>query len=110
MEFTPYILSNMTLHADENKKLSIKNLLKCIRSDFDKVNGKEKHSDSSSTSDCLMSALAMFGLKMPSLLHFDNHRYDDTISHNLKTLYGIENPPSDSYMRERLEPLKSART
>src|ERR1700738_929826 len=95
----------MTLHAKEEKKLSIKSLLEYVRSNFDKVIGKEKHRDSSSTSDCLMSALAMFSLKMPSLLHFDNHRYDDTISHNLKTLYGIENPPSDSYMRERLDTL-----
>ena len=95
----------MTLHVNENKKLSIKKLLEFVKMDFNKVNGKEKHKDSSSTSNCLMSALAMFSLKMPSLLHFDNHRYDETISHNLKTLYGVENPPSDSYMRERLDPL-----
>jgi hypothetical protein len=63
----------MALHANEGKKLSIKSLLEYVRRDFDKVNGKEKHRDSSSTSDCLMSALAMFSLKMPSLLHFDNH-------------------------------------
>jgi hypothetical protein len=40
-----------------------------------------------------------------SLLHFDNHRYDDVIHHNLKTLYQLENLPSDTYMRERLDPI-----
>jgi hypothetical protein len=95
----------MPSHANENKDLSIKSLLNCVKSCFDRVIGIEKHADSSTTSNCLMSALAMFSLKMPSLLHFDNHRYDDIISHNLKSLYGVENPPSDSYMRERLDPI-----
>jgi hypothetical protein len=95
----------MTIHSNLDKKLSIKNLLNAIKDDFDKVDGKEKHRDSSSTSDCLMSALAMFSLKMPSLLHFNNHRNDEIINHNLKVLYGIQNPPSDTYMRERLDPI-----
>lgn len=89
----------MTLHCNENKDLSIKSILGTIRSCFDQVVGIEKHVDSSTTIDCLMSALAMFSLKMPSWLHFDNHRYDDIIYHNLKTLYRVENPPSDTYMR-----------
>jgi hypothetical protein len=95
----------MPSYADENKDLSIKSLLNCTRSCFNQVIGIEKHADSSTTTDCLMSALAMFSLKMPSLLHFDNHRYDDVIHHNLKTLYQVENPPSDTYMRERLDPI-----
>jgi hypothetical protein len=95
----------MHSHANENKDLSIKSLLNAVKSCFDQVVGIEKHADSSTTTNCLMSALAMFSLKMPSLLHFDNHRYDDIISHNLKSLYGVENPPSDTYMRERLDPI-----
>lgn len=57
-----------------------------------------------SLSDCLMFALAMFGLKYPSLLQFDRSVHqEEIIKHNLKTLYGVENTPCDTYMRERLD-------
>ena len=40
--------------------------------------------------DYLMSGLAVFGLKYPSLLQFDGGRGDEVARSNLKTLYGIE--------------------
>jgi len=56
--------------------------------------------------DATMSALAVFGLKFPSLLQFDQHRASEpTLRHNLSTLYGVENAPCDSQMREILDPL-----
>ncbi len=39
-----------------------------------------------SLTDCLMSALAVFGLKFPSLLQFDENRDTDVIKHNLHSL------------------------
>ena len=51
--------------------------------------------------DALMSGFAMFSLKCPSLLDYDKPRADA----NLKTIYGIQCPPCDSYMREVLDPL-----
>jgi hypothetical protein len=51
--------------------------------------------------DCLMSALAVFGLKFPSLLGFDQRKNEEIIKHNLQTLYQIEKVPSDTTM-ERL--------
>ena len=56
-----------------------------------------------SFADILMSALAVFGLKFPSLLQYDQHRH--TLDRNLLSLYHIAQPPSDSYMRERLDEL-----
>ena len=58
--------------------------------------------------DHLMSGLAVFGLKYPSLLQFDRDRHDTAglISSNLQTLYGIERAPSDTFMRERLDTVK----
>lgn len=59
--------------------------------------------------DCLLSACAMFSFKFPSLLQFDDICRDEHdedkkgILHNLKTLFGIEQVPSDTYMRERLD-------
>ena len=63
-----------------------------------------------STTDCLMSALAMFGLKYPSLLQFDKEaRAEQTIlRHNLAKLYGVQNVPCDTRMRERLDGLDVA--
>ena len=54
-----------------------------------------------SLADALMSAFAMFCLKDPSLLAFDERRSD----RNLKALFGIGQIPSDTQMREILDPL-----
>jgi hypothetical protein len=56
-----------------------------------------------SFTDVLMSGLAVFGLKFPSLLKYDQNRH--TLDHNLLSLYHITQPPSDTYMRERLDEL-----
>jgi hypothetical protein len=50
-----------------------------------------------------MSGLALFGLKFPSLLQFDQGFDDDAAKHNLKTLYQVDRVPCDTYMRERLD-------
>ena len=50
-----------------------------------------------------MSALAVFGLKYPSLLQFDETYEEATIRHNLKTLYKVNKAPSDTYMRKVLD-------
>lgn len=56
--------------------------------------------------DYLMSALAVFSLKYPSLLAFDGAVHDDNNVHsNLRNLYRAENVPSDSGMRKRLDEL-----
>jgi len=51
--------------------------------------------------DALMSAFAMFSLKDPSLLAFDQRRNDE----NLQSVYRIENIPCDTYLRTILDPL-----
>ena len=55
--------------------------------------------------DHLMSGLALFGLKYPSLLQFENDRREEATRANLKALYGIERAPSDTRFRERLDEL-----
>ena len=56
-----------------------------------------------SFTDVLMSGLAVFGLKFPSLLKYDQYR--DVLDGNLLNLYHINRPPSDTYLRERLDEL-----
>lgn len=50
-----------------------------------------------------MSGLAVFGLKFPSLLKFDEHRDEEIIKNNLRSLYHVKQTPSDTYMRERCD-------
>ena len=53
-----------------------------------------------------MSGLAVFSLKMPSLLQFDRQTRsgeDPVQARNLRSLFGVETPPSDSWMRKRLD-------
>ena|SRR5579871_4114805 len=89
-------------HPKEKKALSMKGLLANIRDIFSKIPRAVKRQTISLT-DCLMSALAMFGMKSPSLLAFDGPKLGDTIRHNLQTLYEVTNPPSDTHMREVLD-------
>lgn len=97
----------------ERKTLSTKGLLKLIKSHFDTIQpekvktlGKRKKI---TISDSLMSALAMFSLKAPSLLAFNDIRNEPIVGNNLKNLYGIEYAPSDTHMREELDQISSDR-
>lgn len=53
------------------------------------------------------SAYAMFQMKMPSMLRFDNGRQDPVQAHNLETLFDVTNArvPCDTYLREMLDPI-----
>ena len=53
--------------------------------------------------DGLMSAAAMFALKYPSMLQFCDE--SPSIGHNLKVLYQVGQVPSDTAMREILDPV-----
>jgi hypothetical protein len=52
-----------------------------------------------------MSGLAVFGLKYPSLLKFDEERHEGRVRHNLSRLYGVERAPCDTQLREILDPV-----
>jgi hypothetical protein len=89
-------------HYQEKKALSTAGLLNNVKDIFDKISNNSR-ANTISISDCLMSALAMFSLKAPSLLAFDKQKQDKIVSHNLRSLYKIENVPCDTYMREVLD-------
>lgn len=89
------------------KYLSIAGLLETVHNTFKKIKSPKTRATRVkpiTIADCLMSGVAMFGLKYPSLLQFNNDYYsDERIRHNLKHLYSVEQAPSDTYMRERLD-------
>lgn len=80
----------------------MKGLLGKVREIFAKIPRTMKR-ETISLADCLMSALAMFGTKAPSLLAFDGPKLEETVKHNLKTLYAVNKAPSDTRMREVLD-------
>ena len=87
------------------KDLCADALISDIHRYFQKIPDPRTLADRASISftDVLMSGLAVFGLKFPSLLKYDQNRH--TLDHNLLSLYHVTQPPSDTYMRERLDEL-----
>jgi hypothetical protein len=80
-------------------------LLQSIRSVFDKIEDHRNGNRTISLTDALMSGLAVFALKCPSLLQFDELKREETIRHNLGTLYGITAAPCDTQLRSILDPI-----
>lgn len=83
--------------------ISASNLLKETKIAFDFIPDNLQARSQISLSDCLMSGLAIFGLKYPSLLQFDQKKIEPHLAHNLNKLYLIDQVPSDTYLRERLD-------
>lgn len=87
------------------KHLGIPSLIRTVYHHFSKIPDPYQFKKNSCISlrDHLMSGLAVFGLKCPSLLDYDRKRKDQATEHNLRDLYHITTPPSDTYLRERLD-------
>ena len=86
------------------KHLNADALIELMRKDFQKIPDHRAGNSTISLDDALMSALAMFQLKDPSLLAFDKRRKEKP--ENLHTIWGITNIPCDSQMRVILDPLE----
>ena len=84
------------------QSLSLPGMLNTMRRLFEKIPDNSSR-NSIPLADHLMSGLAIFGLKYPSLLQFDQDRNVALTQSNLKSLYGIEQAPSDTFLRERLD-------
>ncbi|KAA6187845.1 hypothetical protein F2Q65_00980 [Thiohalocapsa marina] len=83
------------------KALSAERLLRTARGVFATLPDAPGHDIA--LVDHLISALALFGLKYPSLLQFDHDcRQETTTRANLKSLYWVARAPSDSRFREQL--------
>jgi len=83
------------------KHLSASGLFKLLRSGFEKIKDhRAAELVKISLADSLMSAFAVFSLKDPSLLAFDERRKTDG---NLKRVYGLEEVPCDTQMRTTLD-------
>ncbi len=87
------------------KHLSMPGMLRAVRACLDRI-ADPVDTRGISLSDCLMSGLAVFSSRMPSLLQFDRQVRgggDPVMARNLRPLFGVGRAPSDSWMRQRLE-------
>ena len=82
------------------KHLNADALFKGLYNDFSKVSDYRKGDITISIADALMSGFAMFSLKDPSLLAFDERR---GVDENLNHIYHIDQVPSDTQMRTILD-------
>ena len=87
------------------KHLSIPGLIKTVFQQFSKIPDPREFNRNLTITlkDHLMSGLAVFSLKCPSLLDYDRKRADVATAQNLHDLYYVKTPPSDTYLRERLD-------
>lgn len=85
--------------------LSADVLLGVIRAEFEHVSDQRADNASLDLADALMSGYALFALKDPSLLAFDERR---TTDRNLHTIFKIGQVPSDTQMRTMLDEVDPA--
>ena len=79
-------------------------LLELVRKQFERVNSGNDHPASTYTAmDCLMSRLAIFIFKFPSMLKFDDARDEPVLCGNLRRMFGVERAPTDSTLCRRLD-------
>jgi len=95
----------MDLSARKARKdLSADSLFRLLRARFDRITDlRAVAAVDIPLGDALMSAFAMFSLKDPSLLAFDERRDDP--NDNFRTVYGIDHVPCDTQMRAILDPV-----
>lgn len=83
-----------------HKYLSADGLFRLVHQKFAEIDEHRPKNVVIPLEDALMSAFAMFSLKSPSLLSFDQQRSTST---NLKNIYHLKAVPSDTQMRTILD-------
>ncbi len=79
-------------------------LLERVREQFQRVTiGDDRPANTYTARDCLMCGLAIFVLKFPSMLKFDDARDEPVLCGNLRRLFGVARAPTDSTLRRRLD-------
>jgi hypothetical protein len=85
----------------QRKHLNVDALIATLRARFASIPDRRLTSCPITLTDALMSGFALFALKEPSLLAFQDRIKDS----NLRSIYGIEYAPSDTQLRAILDPV-----
>jgi hypothetical protein len=86
--------------SDERKHLSADSLVRQVRSVFKNI-PDHRQEPRIALSDALLAGYAIFALKMPSLLAFEDQRLHNAF--NLSSLFGLQDIPCDTQMRTILD-------
>lgn len=105
MKDTKFRTPTGTKLAKTRKHLNADDLFGLIRTKFSKVADPRSDRVKICIADALMSGFAIFSLKEPSLLAFDKRRQNDP---NLQRVYGIDQVPCDTRLREILDGVNPA--
>ena len=88
------------------KYLSADGLLQVIKHCLKQEKWPTVKGSAYSWQDCILSGLAIFGFKCPSLLQFEKQKHaEPLVRRSLRQLYKIDKVPSDTCLRERLDQL-----
>jgi hypothetical protein len=88
------------------KDLSARGMVSKVNDVYGKIPDHREHGNKDiSLRSTVMSTLAMFFLKSPSLLQFDEKCRERVIKENLENLFFADQVPSDTQMREILDPV-----
>jgi hypothetical protein len=93
----------MTKLPAPRKHLSADALFRNIRESFQDILDPRTGKPAVSLPDALMSGLAVFAFKDPSLLAFDQRRQKD--EENLRMIFHVQHVPCDTRLREILDPV-----
>ena len=85
------------------EKITFDSTMELLREKFAEIVDHRRANRSFELPDVLRSAFAMFSLKSPSLLSFEEQTKQE--KKNLKSIYHIESIPSDTQMRAALDPI-----
>lgn len=85
--------------------ISAQGLYSIVRREYSKIEDpRQSRKTSVSYVDALMSAMALFALKSPSLLAFEKDvRQDEVVLGNVKRIFHMSEVPSDTAMREIID-------
>lgn len=92
-------------YRELQKLLTFDNLMTHLEEQFNRIKDHRRNNTTYSLTDVLKSAFAMFSLKSPSLLSFQEQTHVER--ENLKQVYRLRQIPADSQMRatlDRVEP------
>lgn len=91
--------------ARPQKTIKIEQCISLFSEEFSKFKDPRNGFSEIELKDFLLSTYAIFALKYPSLLNFQNEMEDEKKFHNLKSLFKVDRIPSNTHLRDIIDEL-----
>jgi len=89
----------------KQKKIKIEQCISLFSEEFSSFGDPRTGIPEIQLKDFLLSCYAIFALKYPSLLSFENDMTDEKKFHNLQKLFKVDRVPSDTHLRDIMDQL-----